>query len=472
MRAYQIEQTALDDADLTDEFRATNSATYCPEDDKIRLYLSRRVSRDSFLYLKKCGYVATPKQDCSFAAVWSIDAEDVALQLIADDDDIGDEDYSPAERAADRAERFAGYRENRRRDAGALADRYDAGSSAIGYQNAGRAERAAARRDRVRDRSLCQWDKAEYWQQRTAGVISHALHKSSAHVRRGRVLTIESEIRIIESRYTPREPRQTYDDSERGTLVWCGKGRGGYWQPLAQLDQIKAGYARHLEHLRMRLIYENAMLANEGGQASECEMEPGGWLGGMQIHKINRSPATKRIVSIGIWGPHPWRKDADGNPVMGVQSINIERMGTRAYRAPTEEERAAFADKKSKAPKAPPLVNPTIEDAQRLQAVWNRLPKNSSGKPQEILILTQADYTRKSAYDLYGIRTFQGVRVRRYDNYCNPNPPRVIVISDKPQKALPIDWAKLEPSPAPAPVVENPALAPIDRQAVPAGQLF
>lgn len=462
MRAYQIEQTALDDADLTDEFRETNSATYCPEDDKIRLYLSRRVSRDSFLYLKKCGFVATPKQDCSFAAVWSIAAEDVALLLIADDDDIGDEDYSPAERAADRAERFAGYREHRRRDAGALADRYDSGPSAIGYQNAARAERAAARRDRVRDRSLCQWDKAEYWQHRTAGVISHALHKSSAHVRRGRILEIEKTLRKVES-----------------------------WGE---------NYSRTFAHLRMRLLYENAMLANEGGQASEVEMEIGGWLGGKQIHKINRSPVTKRIVSVGLWMPHPWRKNSEGNPVMYLEPFNIERFGANAYRAPTEEERAAFQPKKVTKPKAPPLVNLTPEAAQLLQDHWNREAEAgyvahcqrrgytlTPWKNRPILQMTQSAYSERSGgtyspYETRGI-TAEGKLLRDGDKggafrvrvsfhgtvtSWSGEAYGIIVLTDKPQTALPIELNKHEP----APVVENPALAPIDRHAVPAGQLF
>ena len=55
-----------------------------------------------------------------------------------------------------------------------------------GYQNQQKADRAANRHGRHRTHALTQWSKAEYWQTRTAGVISHALYTSTASVRRGR----------------------------------------------------------------------------------------------------------------------------------------------------------------------------------------------------------------------------------------------------------------------------------------------
>ena len=334
---YSIEATALHDDDQTDEFRESNSATYCPEDNKIRLYLSRRVDRQSYDYLCKVGYVATPKQDCSFAATWSIAAEDAAFDLIADDDDIGDEDTSPAERAADRAERFAGYRDKRRSDAHGFADRYDSGPSAVGFQSQARADRAARRLDRTRDRALCQWSKAEYWQTRTAGVIDHALHRSSAHVRRGRILEIEAEIRKQIAGYTPADGEKTFmqaswDDpkGEQIPHVFCGLGRGRYPVAVKHLESIKAGRARYIEHLNNRLIYENAMLENEGGKAADVEMVVGGRVNGMLIEKINKSPATGRVVSVGVRGQHPWKTNADGTPKICVQVYNVERLGENA----------------------------------------------------------------------------------------------------------------------------------------------
>ena len=144
----------------TDRNAEGASASYCPEDNRIRLYVGR-VERETFNFLRANKFVATPKQSCDFVATWSPNAEDIAFDLIPEDADIEDEDYSPEERAADRAERFAGYRDKRAGEAHGHADTYDSGPAAFGNQNADRAQRQANRHERHRDRALCQWSKAE-----------------------------------------------------------------------------------------------------------------------------------------------------------------------------------------------------------------------------------------------------------------------------------------------------------------------
>ena len=158
------------------EIESTGEATYCPEDDKLRLYVGR-VPRAEFDALRAEGWSVCSKQreagKGDFAAVWSIDRENTAL--LYGGGYIGDEDAGPAERAADRAERFGGYRENRREDAGHLADRREASGDVVGMQDGAKAERIAARLDRIADRAGDAWRKAEYWQERTLGEIAHAL---------------------------------------------------------------------------------------------------------------------------------------------------------------------------------------------------------------------------------------------------------------------------------------------------------
>lgn len=466
------------------------SATYCPEDNKLRLYTGR-VERQTYEALVAAGYKATPKQSCSFVATWSIKSEDMAFLLIPEDADIEDEDISPEERAADRAERFAGYRDKRRAEAGGYADRFEAGPDAHGYQNAARAERAAARHDRQRDKALCQWSKAEYWQTRTAGVIAHALHRSDAATRRGRILEIEKEIRRIENEYTPcpktKPILQTRwndpnEDGEKVPHVWirCGS-RGGHWQAADRLEGIKASYARYLEHLNMRLIYENGMLANEGGKAADVEMIPGGFIGGHQIQKVNKSAVTGRVVSVALWGEETGYWKDDGYKTRStrrvLQTVNIERLGESVYRAPTPEELEAFtaAQKQQKkaakenAPAAPALINPTDEDAQAIQTLWNDIEKQKEpefAKTVEVLRITQAQYTAHSKGEYSALKTIEiaanwkrvrhtcegptaetafKLRIRPANDFYKAD--QVIVITDKPQKALP-------PIPAPAPTAE------------------
>ena len=421
-----------------------HTATYSPEDNKLRLYPGERLDTDKDWYLnefKPAGFKWAAKQECFVCARWTTTAEDMLLTLV---DEIGDEDYSPEERSADRAERFGGYRDKRRGEAGGHADTFEAGPSVFGHQNRQRAERQAARHDRHRGRALSQWSKAEYWQERTAGVIAHALHKSCARVRRGRILRLESELR-----------------------------RYGHMS-----ERWKA-------HYELRLTYERAMLQNEGGSAAAVDIEPGGFFGRHQVLKVNRSPATKRVTSIGVWGPHPWRTNADDKPEMGIQNINIERYGEAAYRAPTDEERAAFAEKqagrkKTQAAKAksnpkPKLLNPTDQDAERLQALWNAKGKArhneakeagrlfSDYQPSTVRRMTQVEYSAgsKGSYShLDAVEVCEyGHRARRASYDDSPvafkirksypgggfttAADRVIVLTDKPQKPLPLDWEKV-----------------------------
>jgi hypothetical protein len=443
------------------------TATYCPEDNKIRLYVGR-VERETYNFLRANKFVATSKQTCDFVAVWSPKAEDIAFQLIAEDDDIQDEDYSPEDRAADRAERFAGYRDKRRSEAGGHADTYEDGPQAFGAQNAARAERQAARHERHRDRALCQWSKAVYWQDRTAGVISNALHRSDASTRRGRILTLEADQR----KATP----------------------GGRWH----------------DHLTMRLIYENAMLQNEGGLASVVEMIPGGWIipprrdvrfgrahtnveGYCQILKINKSPITGRVVSVAVLGSDPYLNDHKVKP----RTINIERLGEGHYKAPTAEELEAFTGKKATAKASKPVVstiNPTDEDAQALQDLWNAraaendAPGRTPAGTVAVSRMTQAGYSTRAKHDMNFLKeitengqTFK-IRCARGGGFYNYSAAyQVIVLTDKPQKPLPTGWnapaAPAEaPQPEPVELIEEAAETITEtieeRELAPAGCLF
>ena len=125
------------------------SATYSPEDNKLRLYVGR-VPRADFERLRSMGWTSTPKQSCDFVAHWTPERRDLCIEWCGS---IEDEDQSPAERAADRAERFGDYRDKRTDEATGQADRYDAGPSAHGFQNYARAVRAADRHDRIAGRA-------------------------------------------------------------------------------------------------------------------------------------------------------------------------------------------------------------------------------------------------------------------------------------------------------------------------------
>lgn len=476
---------------------STHSATYCPEDNKLRLYPAYRLSADEFAKVKRMGFKWAPKQGLFVAGAWSPDREDMLLEMC--DGYIGDEDYSPEERAADRAERFSEYGGKRIGEAVNHADTFDAGPTVFGHQSAARAQRQADRHDRHRKHAVNQWQKAEYWQRRTAGVISNALHRSSAPVRRSRLLTLEAELRGVVARYTPPDnpphiiEQQAYDystgkykhDGAKVHHVWVGpKGRGGRWVELSALDAIKADCERWENHLRLRINYEQMMLANEGGMAAEVKIEPGGWIradlgryrklievdGWAQIIKVNRSPATKRVTSVVCLGRDLYGYcDPEKQNKVRELVIDIQRQGENAYRAPTDEEREQFAtatkERKAKAkaskPKAPPLINPTEEHAQRLQDIWNEQARKESTRcttMSEVVRMTQAEYSARSKgsyasfetveiteklnrFDRRGAGRVVVFKVRKAsgkgsDFYAAD---RVIVITDKPQTPIPWD---------------------------------
>lgn len=412
----------------------TDFATYCPEDNKLRLYVGR-VPRDEYEELRRQGWTSTPKQDCDFVATWTPEREDTALEYAGY---IGDEDQSPEDRAADRAERFSVYRDKRAGEAGAAADAFDAGPSVFGHQNADRAERQARRHDRHRLHAVCQWSKAEYWQQRTAGVIAHALHRSDAATRRGRILRLEAEQRkhlATVEEYAKRyaawqqvaampgadslivtdEAGQMHGTAA-GKLAYALANSGGCWGDYIhprtgrksslyslltdQADRITpaeaaalwlagkvapdapgTGWARWSAHYELRLGYERQMLANEGGTAGDVEMQPGGMLGRYLIVKVNKSAATGAVVSVNVHAPkrdgEGWDYRRRGDTIL----LNVQRMSEHVYSPPTPESLALLADVKGKQKEqaqarnatAPKLINPTKESAEALQAELNRL---------------------------------------------------------------------------------------------------
>lgn len=458
-----------------------HTATYSPEDNKLRLYPACRLSAEEFAQVKAAGFKWAPKQELFVAPKWTPQREDLLLEMCGE---IGDEDYSPEERAADRAERFSGYRDKRRAEAGGLADRFDAGPSAFGHQNRARAERQAARHDRLRTGAVSQWSKAEYWQMRTEGVIRNALYKSSAKVRRSRIVGLESELRGIIASYTPADNPPHYimqtawDETEPTQHVWVGpKGRGGRWVKVSSLEAIERGARRWVAHLELRLSYEKAMLGEEGGMVGDVDMVPGGWIRASaagrfyrlvqvndwaQIIKVNKSPATKRVTSVVVRGTDPYGYcDADKQNKIRDLVVKVERLPEDAYRAPTAEELEAFnkqeaaakKERKATTPKAPSLINPTDADAERLQAIWNTQNRR---EPGEVLRITQAQYAAnsKGAYARCNtVEVSEQLKVRRsaaMGHELNGRVTifkvrqaggRVIILTDKPQKPLPFEQA-------------------------------
>jgi hypothetical protein len=465
----------------------THRATYSPEDDKIRLFFSSRIPREEWDQLKAAGFSWTMKQNSDMVAHWSVAREDIALEMCGE---IEDEDQPMAERSADRAERFAGYGDKRESDAETHAERYENGPTVHGHQSEARAERAAKAQDRHANKAATNWSKAEYWTERTARVIGHALYKDRAEVRHRRIKGLESELRVALAAVTPRKPMEGVETVRRycgdeavakghDCVALFGLGRGAHPRSYNKAAGIipSEHHSRTVAHLRLRIDYEKQMLSAQGGtMADAVEMEPGGFYGKMQIQKVTKDRAglVSRVYFI---GPHPYKEG-----VQSLHGIDAETLQAGKYRAPTDEERAAWnAEQKAiKAckPKAPPLINPTMEEARKLQAVWNEARAKArreshvrqgldhtkpyctdeiknvlAVQPRE---MTQEQYTARS--ETYGpCKTLEiaadwednrrghlqrvpcafRVRVMSASSDGLYNAPHVVVITNKPQAALP-----------------------------------
>jgi len=506
---------------LNELYSESNEATYCPEDDKIRLYVGR-VPREEYLMLRKSGFVSTMKQDCDFVAVWTVNRENIALAYAGY---IGDEDQGPEDRAADRAERFSMYRDKRRNEAGELADRYDSQSAVHGYQSAEKAERSAKRHDKIADHAVTQWSKAEYWQSRTAGVISNALYKSTPGVRMGRIKKLEAEQRRIE-----KEGKQFVLKQQSTFKIW--QSIAGLremlimpigWQYTAMnwniesedlsIDEMKmiaclsvlddrdikqkvfekklqpeklalewlegkekpADYipaGRYYDHIMLRLAYENQMIEAVGGRAGDVQMKVGGVFKGFTIHKVNKSPSTKRVVSITILGEKTGYSYLDiAGTEFSWSKLKVERLSPDGYQEPTPEKIQEVKDfakmLRAKAPKKTPLISPDMKSALKLQKIWNEEAnkkylstsadaEKNSNEPIEMI---QKGYSVRSkggyspcktiyigadglpTYKQYYGNTEEGAicKIRKMSSGGDRlySADRVVVISDKPQKSFP-----------------------------------
>ena len=550
------------DDDQAEEFDNPHgiTATYSPEDNKLRLYAAERLPRALYEEVKAAGFAWAPKQGLFVAPRWTPAREDFALRLAGD---IGDEAQSLTERAADRAERFEGYREKRTAEALGHADTFEAGPQAFGHQSRARAERQARRHDRHRGRAVSQWSKAEYWTERTAGVIRNALFRTDPRTRRGRILTLEAEERkerkaldAYAVRFAAWEKVYTLDGADQAgryvrevdgngwttgqgfapetvtpalraayALANYGGGYGEYAHPRTgrraslyslltdEADPITPAEAARLwlhnrrnpadpnsqanrwaDHYRNRLAYERAQLEAEGGSADAADIEPGGWVrigrrtgsvftdvsgGWMQVHAVTRSPATRRVTSVKVMGTrsrtgyNPSANDA----VAALVSVNVQRLPADAYRAPTEEERAAFLTataeakkaKKAATPKGPPLLNPTNVDAEQLQrvlnehvaAVYARGDRRGPAPVSEVVRMTQKEYSERSkgtspvasTSDITERLTIGGgrdrgrvvvfkVRTMYGGGGLSLTARRVVILTDKPQQPLPFAEAR------------------------------
>jgi hypothetical protein len=177
----------------------TFDATYDPADDKLRLRASSRLDAETYAMVKAAGFGWAPKQDL-FYAVWTPVREDLLVELAGE---IGDEETSPADRAAQRAERFTTYQGKRAADAeqarkavASIADGIPLGQPIlVGHHSERHARRDAEKIESGMRKATKLWDTSQYWQDRAASAIAHAQYLEKPAVRARRIKKLEAELR-------------------------------------------------------------------------------------------------------------------------------------------------------------------------------------------------------------------------------------------------------------------------------------
>lgn len=180
-----------------------HTATYSPEDNKLRLYPACRLSSEEYERVKAAGFSWAPKQQIFVAPMWTPGREDLLTDMCGE---IGDEDTSLVERAAERAERFEEYSDKRAADAerahaavAAIADNIPLGQPIlVGHHSEKHARKDAERIDSGMRRAVSMWKTSKYWEQRAAGALAHAKYKERPDVRARRIKKLEAEARKTE----------------------------------------------------------------------------------------------------------------------------------------------------------------------------------------------------------------------------------------------------------------------------------
>lgn len=434
-----------DDSATTWQDAPLCTATYSPEDNKLRLYPRARLDPETYARVKAAGFTWAPKQELFVAPMWTPQREDLALELAGGV--IEDEDTPAEERAAQRAGRFAEYSQKRTADAkretaraDEISERFYMGQPIlVGHHSERQARKAQERMHAAMARAVNLWDTADYWQSRAAGALAAARYKERPEVRARRIKGLESDqrkhtkereeaTRMIAAwekiRAMGNDPDAQLATARRfaGSIAYGGVHvatrdgeRYAGWtaydvlQPddrrykacpsmtpdecaaaaIPAYERLIAWADRWLAHIGNRLAYERAMLAEDGGLVLDRitgEIEIGGQAlvgnAWLVITRINRG-AGGAIVSLTV--------QARRGATVGIEAV-------KDYRAPTAE----VAAKVKAVMASPPLANYPGEGIHEItQAQWDRIPKDYRGTRIIEATDTMARHRRRSALGAY-----------------------------------------------------------------------
>lgn len=195
------------------------TATYSPEDNKLRFTPFARLSKDDYNRARSAGFIWAPKQELFVSPMWTPDREDLMLEWCGK---IDDEDTSLVERAEMRAERFEDYSEKRQNDAERAREAVESIAGNIplgqpilvGHHSERHARRDAEKIENGMRRAVKMWETSKYWEDRAKGALRHAKYKERPDVRARRIKGLEA---------SKRKQERNRAESEQGLRFWRGE---------------------------------------------------------------------------------------------------------------------------------------------------------------------------------------------------------------------------------------------------------
>lgn len=476
-----------------DEIQANEfSATYDPDDNKLRFRAEDRLSPELYALANSHGFKWAPLQKLFVAPAWSPAREDFLIELAGT---IEPEETTLTERAEAKAERLAGLVVKREAQSGQFADaarriseRFAGGQPIlVGHHSERKARKDHERMDNEMRKAVEAQKAAQYWEYRARGVASHANSKQSRRTRANRIKTLLADLRkwqrdinhvehcatlwakLIANAQAEQFPALVSHyagaHGDSGAFAPYYSDRPSLWSQLDKgditpieaaqtcLDHFEARkqspYAlRWINHILNRLEFERSELGLV--QRFDGELTPVILQGFARTHGAHKPKAVAVAdgftLSSSVTLP---LHIADANEVTHTADEWRDIMQACGYTVEVKAKRAG------KAP-ACPLINPTKEDAEKLQAFWNSLTRQTA-TPSQVIEVSQAYYSANSKGEYSHFFTIEldkhGRRIfGRYDTTERPQPVcrvrvasgaglgsafAVVVVVDKPAKSLP-----------------------------------
>jgi Domain of unknown function (DUF3560) len=484
----------------------TITATYSPEDNKIRLYASSRLDAETYAKVKEAGFAWAPKQELFVAPKWTPAREDLAIELAGD---IEPEEMTLAERATIKAERLDALAAKRQAQAVDLNRRADELSQAfymgqpilVGHHSERKARKTQERMQSATSQAVKAHNAANYWLYRATGVEAFANMKNCTRTRINRIKTLLAELRDLQRGINDAHKAidlwAKFDTPER--VMWAigntnGDMLGIPWGTYSKRDEIADLMAfrdeclarlkikiegptrrRWIDHVLNRLAFERSMLGDV--PRFDGDITPVILQAFAREHGADKPKATATDPGFfQLESPVPLPLHlADGRDYLELSADEWrDVMRACGYVVPAPVVRRVNPNK----PAPVPLINPTAEQAEQLQNIWNlqmAAQCKASGyrdrcEANSFKAVTQALYSANSGGSYSSFETVEidetgrriqasgdfsarwddenlppVARIRVYSKGTGFYMPRAVVhISDKPAKALPLDLDAIE----------------------------